>query len=58
MSEPWRDDETIWMKDAPDIYYSAKDDVYYFSDEAHLLNGPYDTQKEAEDALTLYTRNL
>lgn len=31
---------------------------WYFHDEAQMLSDPYNTRKEAEDALNNYTSNL
>jgi hypothetical protein len=59
MSEPWYDDETIGVVEpGSDIYFSARDGVFYFGDEAEQLNGPYTTKQEAETALDIYVAHL
>ena len=49
----WQGDESICYL-AGDIFYSKRDQVYWFADEAEQLNGPYNTQEEAEQALKTY----
>lgn len=54
----WHDDTTIQPTETKYVWFSQRDRVYWFQDEAEQLNGPYLTEQQAREALNEYVKHL